>query len=91
MKRWLLTVALATVWIVASITPASAHRLTVDPPGQTDPTVDSAVSQAYAQAHCHAAAPETATASSGDVVVFTPAAELPCPPVLNPGGQTTGP
>jgi hypothetical protein len=86
-RRLSLATALAALIIALTSGVAAAHGLDVNPPGQTEAVVSGPVSQAWAQAHCQAAAPEKATAASGGVVVFTPAEALPCPPEPNPGGQ----
>jgi hypothetical protein len=66
---------------------ASAHGLTVVPPtGETK--VNQVVSTDWAQAHCHAQAPATATDKSGGVVTFTPAGAFPCP--TGPGQGAPG-
>ena len=67
--------------------PAAAHGKDVHPPGEGDGHEFMGVSRAWAQAHCHAEAPEKATANSGGVVEFTPDEPLPCSDVENPGGQ----
>ena len=90
MKRLSLAVAVSASALVIAA-PAAAHGIIVNPPGQDGPTVTGPVSRPWAQAHCHSAAPEQATANSGGVVTFTPSRALPCPPVPNPGGQITGP
>ena len=92
MRRLSIATVLASLLIALSTGIASAHGLSVTPTGQDDAVVSGPVSQAWAQAHCQAAAPEAATAASGGVVVFTPAEALPCSPDdTNPGGQVTGP
>lgn len=78
MKKFILTTLITGLLLSASIAGASAHQLTVNPPGQ-DPTLENqVVSTGWAQAHCQAAAPEKATANS-DVITFTPDEALPCP------------
>ena len=82
---------LAAVALVLAPT-ALAHTQTVNPRGQGDPgIVNDPISKPFAQAHCHAQSPATVAQASGGVVMFSPAGPLPCPPVLNPGGQVTGP
>ena len=89
MRYFMLAVVATIALVIAG--GASAHNLTVTPPGAEEAVFDQTVSQGFAQAHCRAQSPEQATANSGGTVVFTPATELPCPPIENPGGQTTGP
>ena len=91
MKRLSLAAAISVIALIAA-GPAAAHGIIVNPPGNDAPSPASGpISKPYAQAHCHSAAPEQATANSGGVVTFVPAGAFPCPPVPNPGGQTTGP
>lgn len=87
-RRFSVATALAALLIALSTGVAAAHGLTVSPRGQSEPVVQGPVSNAWAQAHCQAAAPETATAVSGGVVVFNPAEKLDCGEVQNPGGRT---
>lgn len=87
MRRTLMLCAALLLLLVASAAPAAAHGKDVHPPGEGDGHEFMAVSRAWAQAHCHAEAPERATASSGGVVAFQPAGALPCPETANPGGQ----
>lgn len=85
-----LGLALAAALAVAA--PAAAHSQTVTPTGWDAPVVIGPISKGWAQAHCHAMAPAVVSGASNGVVVFTPAAALPCPGnVTNPGGQVTGP
>lgn len=87
-RRRSLAVGVGVVTLLGlSATPASAHRLTIQPPGADGPVVDQAVSNAWAQAHCHAQSPATTHETSGGVVVFTPQGVFACPEVANPGGQ----
>jgi hypothetical protein len=79
--------AAITLVAVGSVAVASAHSQTVTPPGQDGPTVTGPISKSWAQAHCNSNAPSVVALASGGVVVFSPAAALPCPPVENPGGQ----
>jgi hypothetical protein len=82
--------ALAAAMAVAA--PAAAHSQAVTPAGWDAPVVVGPISKAWAQAHCHAMAPAVVSGASNGVVVFTPAAALPCPAnVTNPGGKVTGP
>lgn len=86
------SVALMGAFALAVAPAAFAHTQTVNPPGQGEPgIVSDPISKPFAQAHCHAAAPAIVATASDGVVSFTPAGALPCPPVANPGGQTTGP
>lgn len=71
MKKLILTCLISGLLLSMSVASASAHSLTVDPPGQDDPTVDQEVSTSFAQAHCEAEAPEKATENS-EAVTFTP-------------------
>jgi hypothetical protein len=86
-------IAAVTVAFAFAVVPAAlAHTQTVNPPGQGDPgIVSDPISKPFAQAHCHAASPAVVATASNGVVSFSPAGALPCPPVANPGGQTTGP
>jgi hypothetical protein len=87
-----LSAALPVAFSLAVVPAALAHTQTVNPPGQGDPgIVSDPISQPFAQAHCHAESPAVVATASGGVVTFSPAGALPCPPVPNPGGQTTGP
>jgi hypothetical protein len=88
----LFTRALAAAVVVLALTAGSllAHSQTVTPPGVGDPVVTGPISNAWAQAHCNAAAPTIIADRSDGVVQFLPAAALPCPPVANPGGQVHG-
>jgi hypothetical protein len=88
--RKTIAVLIASVWALAVATGASAHALIVTPPGQDEPVVSQPVSQAFAQAHCHAQSPAVLSDSPG-AAQFVPGTALPCPAVPNPGGQTTGP
>lgn len=91
-RRLSMATVLASLLIALSTGVASAHGLTVQPPAQDEPAVSGPVSRAWAQAHCHAQAPEAATAASGGVVAFSPAGALPCSPDdTNPAGKVTGP
>ena len=89
MKRFSLAAAVSAIALVTA-GPAAAHTQTVNPPGQDGPTVSGPISNSFAQAHCHAQAPQAVT-NSGGVVTFTPIVFGPCPAVPNPGGQITGP
>jgi hypothetical protein len=87
-----LPLCLALAAAIAVAAPAAAHSQTVTPPSSDAPVVIGPISKGWAQAHCHAMAPAVVAGASGGVVVFTPAAALPCPAsVTNPGGQVTGP
>ncbi len=69
----------------------AAHTQTVDPNGNGDGFVKG-ISNAWAQAHCHAQAPAVVFGASDGVVRFSPGGALPCPAtVTNPGGEVTGP
>lgn len=76
-----------TVLIGLAALPAEAHSQLVQPPSKDAPVVAGPISNAWAQAHCHAASPAIVAESSNGVVQFVPAGPLPCPPVSNPGGQ----
>jgi len=84
--------AAATTAALALLLPggASAHKLTVTPTGQDPVLLNKPMAQPWVQGHCRAQAPAELADSPG-VAQFSPAAALPCPPVLNPGGQVTGP
>ncbi len=89
--RKTIALVIASVWALALAPSALAHRQTVTPPGQDEPVIlNDPISNAFAQAHCHAQAP-TAVLASGGVVSFLPLQFGPCPAVANPGGQVTGP
>lgn len=78
---------LAAAFVLGGPVAANAHSQTVDPPGAVGPTVTGPISRPFAQAHCNAASPGVVWEASNSVVVFTPAAQLPCQPIANPGGQ----
>ena len=82
--------ALALALALALAGGASAHTLTVTPTGQDPVLFNEPVAQPWVQGHCRAQAPAELADSPG-AAQFSPGAALPCPPVLNPGGQTTGP
>jgi hypothetical protein len=87
MTRLVLTLAVVTLLVFASVTTVSAHGLTIEPqPGKI--TFDQPVSTDWAQAHCNAQGPAAATGNSNGVVTFTPAEELPCP--TGPGEGAPG-
>jgi hypothetical protein len=88
--RKIIAVVVASAWALSLAGGASAHGIIVTPPGQTDPVVSQPVSQAFAQAHCHAQSPAELSDSPA-AAQFVPGAALPCPGVENPGGQVTGP
>jgi hypothetical protein len=90
MKRSPFSFVAALVLLAAMAIPVAAHSQTVTPPGK-DAVVSGPISKAWAQAHCHSAAPGVVATASNGVVVFTPQGALPCPAVANPGGQVTGP
>jgi hypothetical protein len=79
MRKLIVASLIVALLLATTAVAASAHRLTVEPPGQQEAVFDDAVSTGWAQAHCNAEAPEQATANSGGVVTFTPAEALPCP------------
>jgi hypothetical protein len=92
MKRLILAVIAGGILALGSMGPAAAHSQTVSPPAHEDPVVTGPISNAWAQAHCHSAAPAVAAGASKGVVIFSPQAALPCPDnVTNPGEQVTGP
>ena len=87
-----LNAALVGAFALVIAPAAQAHTQTVNPPGKGEPgIVSDPISKPFAQAHCHAASPAIVATASNGVVSFSPAGALPCPPVPNPGGQTTGP
>jgi hypothetical protein len=86
MKKFILTTLITGLLLSASVAGASAHQLTVDPPGRDAET--RVVSTSWAQAHCQALAPERATANS-DVIEFTPDGPEVCD--FEPGGFAPGP
>ena len=92
MKRIFLIAVTAGGLALGAAAPAAAHSQTVTPPAKDGPVVTGPISKAWAQAHCHAAAPAVVAGASDGVVVFSPQAALPCPStVTNPGGEVTGP
>jgi hypothetical protein len=92
MKRSLFSLVAALALLAAMAVPVAAHSQTVTPPGQDGAVVSGPISQRWAQAHCHAAAPAVVAGASKGVVVFTPQAALDClDEWLNPGDQVTGP
>ena len=76
----------AIVLALAAAGSAFAHTQTVTPPGG-DPVVQGPISNPWAQAHCHANAPEVVAEASNGVVVFSPQSNIKCPLVPTPGGQ----
>jgi hypothetical protein len=90
MKRPLFSLVAALALLAGLAVPVAAHSQTVTPPGR-DSVVSGPISNAWAQAHCHAASPGVVAGASNGVVVFTPQGALDCPAVANPGGQVTGP
>ena len=90
MKRSLFSLVAALVLLVTLVVPVAAHTQTVTPPGQGETIIDRMLARPWIQAHCQAAAPAVTANASDGVVAFNPAHAL-CGPVLNPGGQTTGP
>lgn len=92
MKRLFLVVIAGAGLVVGGAVPAAAHSQRVTPPGQGEVVVSGPISNAWAQAHCHAMAPAVVAGASDGVVVFSPQEPLSCPStVTNPGGQVTGP
>lgn len=90
--RKTIAVVIASVWALALGPAALAHTQTVAPPGQDEPVIlNDPIARPWVQGHCHAQAPAVTGEASGGVASFSPAGALPCPPVLNPGGQVTGP
>lgn len=87
MRRTVPAVAATAIAVVAFASPATAHEKAVEPRGSGEGHDRTAISRTWAQAHCHAQAPDRATANSGGVVVFFPAGALPCPAAPNPGGH----
>jgi hypothetical protein len=86
------TALLVAAFVVTLAPAAQAHRQTVFPPGQDAPVIDSRlIARPWIQGHCQAQAPAVSGLASGGVASFSPTGELPCDPILNPGGQTTGP
>jgi hypothetical protein len=80
---------MALMVLAFSAATAAAHSQTVTPNGNGE-GFTKPISNPWAQAHCHAAAPAIVADRSGGVVQFSPAAALSCPAVLNPGGQVHG-
>lgn len=87
MNRIAIVVAAMLLALASMAAPAAAHGKEVNPPGRDEGRGPVPVSQSWAQAHCHAEAPEKATLHSDGVVVFHPAEALDCPATPNPGGQ----
>ena len=87
------TAVLIAAVCALSLAPAAlGHTQTVAPPGQDEPVIlNDPIARPWVQGHCHAQAPAISGEASGGVASFSPAGALPCPPVLNPGGQVTGP
>lgn len=90
MKRSLFSLVAALALLVSLAMPVAAHTQKVTPPGQDATIINRVLARPWIQAHCQAAAPGVTAAASDGVVVFSPEVAL-CGPVLNPGGQTTGP
>lgn len=73
MKRSLLSLVAALALLAAMAVPVTAHSQTVTPPGQDAPVIlNDPISNPWAMAHCKAAAPFVAAASSDGVVAFNP-------------------
>lgn len=89
MRRLLIRTVAGLALALAAAAPVAAHSQVVTSPG-AGVVVAGPISKPYAQAHCHSAAPGVVAEASKGVVVFNPQAALPCPAVLNPGGQVTG-
>jgi hypothetical protein len=92
--RKIIAIVIASVCALAlSLAPAaSAHTQTVAPPGQDEPVIlNDPIARPWIQGHCRAQAPAVSGEASGGVASFSPPGALPCPSVLNPGGQVTGP
>lgn len=77
--RTLRAAVLAAAMLAMSAAAAAAHSQTVDPNGRGG-GFSKPISNAWAQAHCHAASPEVlATTATRAANSFSPAAALPCP------------
>ena len=76
----------ATMLLALGATSVAAHSQTVNPNGNGD-GFTKPISKPFAQAHCNSAAPKVVAEASDGVVLFSPAAALPCPAIPNPGGQ----
>ena len=81
--------ASAILMLVMSVAGAAAHTQTVNPNGNGD-GFTKPISNGWAQAHCNAQSPSIVAERSNGVMAFNPAGALPCPLVLNPGGQVHG-
>ena len=81
------SLAAAGLLLASSAGVTFAHTQTVTPPAHDGPVVTGPISKSWAQAHCNAQSPAVVADASGGVVVFSPQAALPCPPVENPGGH----
>jgi hypothetical protein len=90
MKRSLFSLVAALALLAALAVPVAAHTQTVTPPGQDETIISRVLARPWIQAHCQSAAPAVTAGASDGVVAFSPEFAL-CGPVLNPGGQTTGP
>ena len=89
-KKFLASLALASMLTLLSVGSLLAHSQVVTPAGQGEAVVSGPISNPWAQAHCNAASPAIIADRSNGVVQFLPAAALPCPLVANPGGQIHG-
>lgn len=70
---------MAMLALALSVSAVAAHGQTIDPNGNAETRVKP-VSRPWAQAHCHAAAPQILdTTASHAANAFTPATALPCP------------
>lgn len=86
-RRVLGTTVASLTLLLGTAGAAAGHSQTVQPPPHESPVVTGPISNAWAQAHCHAASPGLVAEASNGVMTFTPAGALPCPPTANPGGQ----
>jgi hypothetical protein len=87
LRRTIVASAGGSLLVLAAAGSALAHSQTVQPPSHDQPVVIGPISKAWAQAHCHAAAPAIVADASGGVMRFLPGAALPCPAIANPGGH----
>ena len=86
LRRVARAVLASAMLLALGATSVAAHSQTVNPNGNGD-GFTKPISNPFAQAHCNSSAPVVVAKASGGVVMFSPAAALPCPAIANPGGQ----
>ena len=78
--------AVGSLLLLAALAgPALAHSQVVQPPALDAPVISGPISNAWAQAHCHAQSPVIVADASNGVVEFRPGAALPCPLLIVTG------